>query len=490
VPVPAKRSPAELEKLVAPIALYPDPLIAAMLPASAYPIEVVLAARFVRNTNNLAKLNEQPWDDSVKTVARFPEAIQQMNDNVAWTVELGQTFVVQQKDVMDAIQAMRAKARAAGTLETTPEQTVSVTNEVIQQAAGPEVFYVTNQIVQIQPAQSEVIYVPQYDSAIVYAPPPAYFYDPWGPWWPWWPCVGFGVGYWYGSAYWGDCHWHGGWVTVPPHCPYPPHPYPPPPGSGYPPPGGKPPPPGGKPPPGAMERLNPTATAAAGKPWQPDANRLRTAGTRGSVASVQARDASTLRTSPSAAAPSARSDVRTAASARSAPAAGIGSRPGASAAALGGARPAVTPASPSRAATPSRVSPSRAVSPRGSSQFPEATAPRSSVPGSSVSRPMASPGSARSVQAPSYSQPGPAFSSRSSTPSFSQPSPSISRGGGRGGGMSGAVGGRGYSSPGSSSRGSMGGFGGGGGSSGRGGGGFGGGGGGRGGGGGFGGGHR
>src|SRR6185369_12421319 len=80
----AKRSMADLEKLVAPIALYPDPLIATILPASAYPLEIVEAARFVKDTNNIAKLDEQKWDDNVKAVARIPEVISQMDQNIAW----------------------------------------------------------------------------------------------------------------------------------------------------------------------------------------------------------------------------------------------------------------------------------------------------------------------------------------------------------------------------------------------------------------------
>src|SRR4051812_49081711 len=79
---PAKRSAADLEKLVAPIALYADPLIATVLPASAYPLEVVEAARFVKDTNNIAQLDAQPWDENVKAVARVPEVIAQMNENL------------------------------------------------------------------------------------------------------------------------------------------------------------------------------------------------------------------------------------------------------------------------------------------------------------------------------------------------------------------------------------------------------------------------
>jgi len=280
---PPKRTAADLETLVGPIALYPDPLIAAVLPAAAYPIEVVLAARFVKNTNNLDKLSEQPWDESVKTLARFPEAIQYLNDNLAWTIELGQAFVVQQKDVMNAIQAMRVRAQAAGTLQSTPEQVV----------------YVTNQVVQILPAQPEVVYVPQYDPAVVYAPAPvyypayypSYYYDPFVPW------ISFGVGVWFGSAFWGSCNWYGGWVSVPPYCHYAPyyyghgHGY----GHGY---GrgdghgygygkGQ----GGHPPQGGGPGYhNRAPTTAAARPWQPNANRLQSAGTRGSLASVQPRD--------------------------------------------------------------------------------------------------------------------------------------------------------------------------------------------------------
>jgi hypothetical protein len=83
---PVKRSAADLEKLVAPIALYPDALIATILPASVYPLEIVQAARFVADTNNLAKLDAQPWDQNVKAVARVPEVIKQMNDDLPWTM--------------------------------------------------------------------------------------------------------------------------------------------------------------------------------------------------------------------------------------------------------------------------------------------------------------------------------------------------------------------------------------------------------------------
>ena len=169
---PVKRSAADLEKLVAPIALYPDPLIATILPASVYPLEIVQAARFVTNTNNLAKLDEQPWDTNVKAVARVPEVIKKLNDDLPWTMELGEAFLAQDKDLMDAMQSMRAKAQQVGTLKTTPQQLVVVTNVVVEKTVEQRVVVVTNTIVQIQPSNPQVVYVPTYNPAVVYYPPP------------------------------------------------------------------------------------------------------------------------------------------------------------------------------------------------------------------------------------------------------------------------------------------------------------------------------
>jgi len=182
---PAKRSADDLEKLVAPIALYPDPLIATVLPASAYPLEIVQAARFVKDTNNIAKLDEQPWDDNVKAVARFPDVIAQMDKNIGWTSDLGDAFINQSKELMDAVQAMRGKAKESGALKTTPQQVVDVTNTVVTNIVEKQEVYVTNQVVQIQPSQPEVIYVPQYNPTVVYAgypvAYPGYYYPPYSP---------------------------------------------------------------------------------------------------------------------------------------------------------------------------------------------------------------------------------------------------------------------------------------------------------------------
>ena len=167
-----------MEKLVAPIALYPDPLIATILPASVYPLEIVQAARFVADTNNLAKLDEQAWDDNVKAVARIPEVIKMMNDDLPWTMELGEAFLAQDKGVMDAIQSMRAKAQNMGTLKTTPQQVVTVTNLIIEKTVEQQVVVVTNTIVQIQPSNPQVVYVPTYNPTVVYYPPPPAYTGP------------------------------------------------------------------------------------------------------------------------------------------------------------------------------------------------------------------------------------------------------------------------------------------------------------------------
>ncbi len=180
-----QKSTNDLQKLAAPIALYPDALIAVVLPASAYPLEIVQAARFVKDTNNIAKLDDQQWDDNVKAVARYPQVISQMDDNLSWTSDLGDAFINQPKELMDAIQVMRTKAQDSGALKTTPQQTVTVTNEIVTNTVQSEIVYVTNEVVQIQPSQPDVIYVPQYNPTVVYSgypvAYPGYAYPPYYP---------------------------------------------------------------------------------------------------------------------------------------------------------------------------------------------------------------------------------------------------------------------------------------------------------------------
>lgn len=204
---PPQRSAAELEKLAVPIALHPDPLISIILPAAVYPVEIVQAARFVKDKNNVPKLDEQPWDENVKAVAKFPQLIAQMDADLTWTVALGQAFLDQPKELMDAIQGLRAKAQKAGTLQTTQQQIVTVTNMVVETTVEQRVVVVTNTVVQIQPSNPQVVYVPTYPPTVYY-PPPAYVYDPYA------PLVTFGVGVAVGAIIANNCDWHGGGIYV------------------------------------------------------------------------------------------------------------------------------------------------------------------------------------------------------------------------------------------------------------------------------------
>jgi uncharacterized protein DUF3300 len=200
---PPQSGASKLEKLAMPIALHPDPLLAIILPASVYPVEIVQAARFVKDTNNIAKLDEKPWDENVKAVARFPELIAKMDADLEWTSELGQAFLDQPKELMDTIQSLRAKAQKAGTLQSTPQQVVTVTNVVVMQTNVTQVVTVTNQVVQVQPVNPQVVYVPSYPPTVYY-PPPAYVYNPYA------PLVTFGVGMAWGAILANNCDWHGG----------------------------------------------------------------------------------------------------------------------------------------------------------------------------------------------------------------------------------------------------------------------------------------
>lgn len=193
-----KRSAAELQKLAEPIALHPDPLIAVLLPAAAYPLEIVQAARFVKDTNNIPKVDEQPWDENVKAVAKFPELVAKMDQDLNWTIQLGQAFVEQPKELMDAIQELRGKAKKLGNLKTTEQQIVTVTNIVVLQTNVTEVTTVTKEIIEIAPASPTVIYVPSYPPAIYYPWYPYYVYPA--------PYVSFTVGFFWGAAW--ASHWH------------------------------------------------------------------------------------------------------------------------------------------------------------------------------------------------------------------------------------------------------------------------------------------
>lgn len=185
--VPPAKPLSTLESLVAPIALYPDPLLAELLVASTYPLEVVQAARWLDSKPDLATLKSKDWDASIMRLVEVPQVVKMMSDHLEWTTQLGDAFLAKPAEVMDAIQALRRRATDSGFLKDTPEQkvsrkTVSVPEEGEQAPAEGGTMKATpavykKEVVYIEPAQSDKVYVPQYDSEKVYsatlAPPPA-----------------------------------------------------------------------------------------------------------------------------------------------------------------------------------------------------------------------------------------------------------------------------------------------------------------------------
>ena len=163
----------ELEKLLAPIALYPDPLLAQMLPASAYPVQIVQAQRWLDKNkalvakNDYSGIDNQNWDPAVKALARFPDVIKLMSADLDWTTDLGDAEVNQPQDVAEGIQALRAKAEAAGTLKTTDQQTVERVEASAPQGAGAPQGSTAPQAaasyISIQPTDPSTVYVPTYD---------------------------------------------------------------------------------------------------------------------------------------------------------------------------------------------------------------------------------------------------------------------------------------------------------------------------------------
>ncbi|MCL5097185.1 MAG: DUF3300 domain-containing protein [Candidatus Omnitrophica bacterium] len=153
-PMPAYQplSGAQLEQLLGPIALYPDPLIAQILAASTFPTEIVMADRYLSGGGDPNQIDQQPWDASVQALARYPDVLKWMDVNLTWTTELGQVFLYQQQDVMNAIQQLRAAAYSLGNLQSTPQQ------QVVNDGG----------YIEILPAAPQVIYVPVYQPSVVY----------------------------------------------------------------------------------------------------------------------------------------------------------------------------------------------------------------------------------------------------------------------------------------------------------------------------------
>ena len=201
-----QQTPEQLQQLVAPIALYPDSLVAQILAASTFPEQVVQADRWVQAHPDLKgdalgqAVDQQPWDPSVKALTAFPSVLGNMDKNLSWTSSLGDAYYNQQQDVMDAVQVMRQKAEQAGTLKSTPQQTVTTQGSTVV----------------IQPAAPDVVYVPAYDPWLVYGYPVV----PWPGWYPypgiWYggPYLSFGIGFgigFFGGFGWGWPHWGFDW---------------------------------------------------------------------------------------------------------------------------------------------------------------------------------------------------------------------------------------------------------------------------------------
>jgi hypothetical protein len=202
----AQQTPQQLQQLVAPIALYPDALVAQILAASTYPDQVVEADRWLQQHSNLKgedlgkEVDKQPWDPSVKALTEFPSVLANMDKNLSWTSSLGDAYINQQQDVMNAVQVMREDADKAGNLKSTSQEKVSKHGDTIV----------------IEPADPQVVYVPEYDPWLVYG-------EPIGVWPGWYsypglyiagPGIGFGLGFgigFFGGFGWGWHHWGSDW---------------------------------------------------------------------------------------------------------------------------------------------------------------------------------------------------------------------------------------------------------------------------------------
>jgi hypothetical protein len=214
-PEEASQSPEQLEALVAPIALYPDPLISQILVASTYPLELVQAGQWEQQHPELKgqplkdAAAQQSWDPSIQALVLFPDVVKRLNSDVTWTTNLGNAFLASQGNVMDAIQRMRVKAEQAGKLKSSSQEKVTDTT----QSGQP--------VVEIEPADPDIIYVPEYNPVWIWGSPVGYYYPPWyyppeppfGIWFLW--GIGFSMSLyypgWIGFGGWGGWGWRPGW---------------------------------------------------------------------------------------------------------------------------------------------------------------------------------------------------------------------------------------------------------------------------------------
>ena len=211
---PQLMGPQDLDNLVAPVALYPDQVLSVVLAASTYPLEIVEAQQWIQQRGNLSGAQlmsvakQQNWDPSVQALVAFPQAMALLSNDIEWTTALGNAFLAQQSDVMNAIQDMRARARDNGRLASTPQQNVAMQAQDGQNA------------IQIQPADPQVVYVPTYNPQYVWGPPAYGEYPPLG-------YSSYGSGFSFGDAInigtffagfagllgWGGWGWGLSWLT-------------------------------------------------------------------------------------------------------------------------------------------------------------------------------------------------------------------------------------------------------------------------------------
>jgi Protein of unknown function (DUF3300) len=199
----------QLDSLVAPIALYPDPLLAQVLAASTYPLEIMQLQQWLTKNKGLKDkalqdaVMKQPWDPTVQALAALPDVVKRLSDDVQWTTDLGNAVLAQQSDVMDAVQRMRAKAQGKGNLKSNDE--MKVETKVVE----------SKQVIVVEQAKPDVVYVPSYEPTVVYGPPaypyPPITYPPPG-YYAAGMAISFGVGMAMGAA-WGGGGWccNSGW---------------------------------------------------------------------------------------------------------------------------------------------------------------------------------------------------------------------------------------------------------------------------------------
>jgi hypothetical protein len=198
----------QLDDLVAPIALYPDPLVSQILVASTYPLELVEVSQWLQRNPGLTgaaltqAAEQQNWDPSIQAMVVFPDLVKRLNQDITWTTNLGNAFLSQQAEVMTSVQRMRRKAQQAGKLASTPQQTVTDSNDSGQP------------IIQIEPANPQMMYLPQYDPAYIWG---ASLYYPYASWYYPGAYFGFGIGIpmggYFGGGWggWGGWGWQAGW---------------------------------------------------------------------------------------------------------------------------------------------------------------------------------------------------------------------------------------------------------------------------------------